>query len=182
MRSRLVFSDLHRRRAAEGRGGPENPSDAKARGPARPRRCMAASKPGDIVLDPFFGTGTTGAVAKKLGRRFIGCERDAGYIAPRRARASPRSSRCPEAPSRRRWPKGRKSASPSPAWSSAGMIAAGRRAVRRQAPLARDGARRRRRCLGEHRRLDPQDRRLGARPARLQRLDFLAHQPRWRGN
>jgi len=44
------------------------------------RVIMAASNPGDVVLDPFFGTGTTGAVAKKLGRRFIGCERDAGYI------------------------------------------------------------------------------------------------------
>jgi modification methylase len=31
------------------------------------------------VLDPFCGTGTTGAVAKKLGRRFVGCERDASY-------------------------------------------------------------------------------------------------------
>jgi modification methylase len=44
------------------------------------RVLLASTKPGDIVLDPFFGTGTTGAVAKKLGRRFIGIERDAGYI------------------------------------------------------------------------------------------------------
>jgi modification methylase len=41
----------------------------------------ATTKPGDVVLDPFFGTGTTGAVAKKLGRRFIGIERDDTYIA-----------------------------------------------------------------------------------------------------
>ncbi|MBI4922875.1 MAG: site-specific DNA-methyltransferase [Devosia nanyangense] len=41
----------------------------------------ATTKPGDVVLDPFFGTGTTGAVAKKLGRRFIGIERDTTYIA-----------------------------------------------------------------------------------------------------
>jgi modification methylase len=50
------------------------------------RIMMAASKPGDVVLDPFFGSGTTGAVAKKLGRHFIGCERDAIYIEAARAR------------------------------------------------------------------------------------------------
>jgi modification methylase len=41
----------------------------------------ATTKPGDVVLDPFFGTGTTGAVARKLGRRFIGIEREDTYIA-----------------------------------------------------------------------------------------------------
>ncbi|HEY0920606.1 DNA-methyltransferase, partial [Devosia sp.] len=41
----------------------------------------ATTKPGDIVLDPFFGTGTTGAVARKLGRRFIGIEREDTYVA-----------------------------------------------------------------------------------------------------
>ncbi len=45
------------------------------------RVLLASSKPGDIVLDPFFGSGTTGAVAKRLGRHFIGIERDEGYIA-----------------------------------------------------------------------------------------------------
>jgi len=43
------------------------------------RVLVGASRPGDIVLDPFFGTGTTGAVARRLGRYFIGIERDAGY-------------------------------------------------------------------------------------------------------
>ncbi len=43
------------------------------------RVLMATTRPGDVVLDPFFGTGTTGAAAKRLGRRFIGLERDAGY-------------------------------------------------------------------------------------------------------
>jgi len=43
------------------------------------RVLMAATKPGDVVLDPFFGTGTTGAVAKKLHRHFIGLERDPSY-------------------------------------------------------------------------------------------------------
>jgi modification methylase len=50
------------------------------------RVLLATSKPGDVVLDPFFGTGTTGAVAKKLGRHFIGVERDRGYIAAARKR------------------------------------------------------------------------------------------------
>ena len=45
------------------------------------RVIMASSHPGDVVLDPFFGTGTTGAVAKTLGRKYIGIERDADYIA-----------------------------------------------------------------------------------------------------
>lgn len=43
------------------------------------RVLVATTKPGDVVLDPFFGTGTTGAVAKKLGRSFIGIEREAAY-------------------------------------------------------------------------------------------------------
>lgn len=45
------------------------------------RVLLASSKPGDVVLDPFFGSGTTGAVARRLGRHFIGIERDEGYIA-----------------------------------------------------------------------------------------------------
>jgi modification methylase len=44
------------------------------------RIIMASTKPGDIVLDPFFGSGTTGAVAKRLGRHFVGIEREQDYI------------------------------------------------------------------------------------------------------
>ena len=44
------------------------------------RILLAATKPGDVVLDPFFGTGTTGAVAKRLGRDWIGIERESDYI------------------------------------------------------------------------------------------------------
>ncbi len=40
---------------------------------------VATTNPGDVVLDPFFGTGTTGAVAKMLGRDFIGIEREEAY-------------------------------------------------------------------------------------------------------
>ncbi len=43
------------------------------------RVIVATTNPGDVVLDPFFGTGTTGAVAKMLGRRFIGIEREEAY-------------------------------------------------------------------------------------------------------
>ena len=41
---------------------------------------ISSSKPGDLVLDPFFGTGTTGAVAKSTGRNYIGVEMDENYI------------------------------------------------------------------------------------------------------
>ena len=44
------------------------------------RVLLASTKVGDVVLDPFFGTGTTGAVAKKMGRNFIGIELDKDYI------------------------------------------------------------------------------------------------------
>ncbi len=50
------------------------------------RVLLASSKPGDVVLDPFFGTGTTGAVAKKMGRHYIGIERDAEYVEGARQR------------------------------------------------------------------------------------------------
>ena len=43
------------------------------------RVLLATTEPGDVVLDPFFGTGTTGAVAKRLGRQWIGCEREETY-------------------------------------------------------------------------------------------------------
>lgn len=43
------------------------------------RVLLSSTNPGDIVLDPFFGTGTTGAVAKALGRHFVGVEREKTY-------------------------------------------------------------------------------------------------------
>jgi len=43
------------------------------------RILLASSRPGDVVLDPFLGSGTTAAVARRLGRRFIGIERDEAY-------------------------------------------------------------------------------------------------------
>lgn len=44
------------------------------------RVIVAASKPGEVVLDPFFGSGTTGAVAKRLKRHFLGIERERRYV------------------------------------------------------------------------------------------------------
>jgi modification methylase len=74
-------------------GGPERlKRDGKKAHPTQKpeallhRVLLASTKPGDLVLDPFFGTGTTGAVARRLGRRFIGIERDPDYAALARAR------------------------------------------------------------------------------------------------
>ncbi len=61
-------------------------SGAKAHPTQKPeallhRVILSSTKPGDVILDPFFGVGTTGAVAKRLGRRFIGIEREVDYVA-----------------------------------------------------------------------------------------------------
>ncbi len=52
------------------------------------RVLMSSTRPGEVVLDPFFGTGTTGAAAVRLGRHFIGLERDPDYATLARARVS----------------------------------------------------------------------------------------------
>jgi modification methylase len=61
------------------------------------RILVASSREGDLVLDPFFGTGTTGAVAKRLRRRFIGIERDAVYVEAARARIAAIEPLAPDA-------------------------------------------------------------------------------------
>ena len=52
------------------------------------RVLLSSTNPGDVVLDPFFGVGTTGAAAKRLGRNFIGIEREADYVALAKARVA----------------------------------------------------------------------------------------------
>lgn len=52
------------------------------------RVILSSTKPGEVVLDPFFGSGTTGAVARRLGRRFIGLEREETYARLARKRVS----------------------------------------------------------------------------------------------
>ncbi|MBR1648137.1 MAG: site-specific DNA-methyltransferase [Alphaproteobacteria bacterium] len=73
------------------------------------RVLMASSNVGDVVLDPFFGTGTTGAVAKKIGRNFIGIERDATYVAGAKARIAEveriRSNACLNFTTKKRQPR-----------------------------------------------------------------------------
>ncbi len=73
------------------------------------RVMLSASNPGDVVLDPFFGTGTTGAVAKALGRRFIGIEREQVYARAARERIAAVEPLPPEAfataPSKRTEPR-----------------------------------------------------------------------------
>lgn len=89
------------------------------------RVLMAASNPGDVVLDPFFGSGTTGAVARKLRRHYIGIEREAAYVALARARiaAIPAPTNADAlfvTPSRRALPR-----VPFGALVAAGMVAVG---------------------------------------------------------
>ena len=70
---------------------------------------LSASNPGDVILDPFFGTGTTGAVAKALGRHFIGIERESVYAEAARRRIAAIQPLPPEAfataPSKRSEPR-----------------------------------------------------------------------------
>ncbi|HEU0221879.1 MAG TPA: site-specific DNA-methyltransferase [Paracoccaceae bacterium] len=85
--------------------GPERLRDAegaKAHPTQKPeallhRVLVASTRPGDVVLDPFFGTGTTGAVAKRLGRHFIGIEREPAYARAAEARIAEVAALDPDA-------------------------------------------------------------------------------------
>ena len=89
------------------------------------RVLVGASNPGDVVLDPFFGTGTTGAVARKLGRDYIGIERDEAIAGSRRNGSTP----CVATTARRLRSRRRNAARrgcPSASLSSAGCCAPAR--------------------------------------------------------
>ena len=142
------------------------------------RVLLAASNAGDLVLDPFFGSGTTGVAARRLSRSFIGIERDPAYAEAARRRIDAVEPLAEEAvataPTRRSEPRvafceRRRSGTGAP----------GGTAARRRAALERGGSGRRRARRRSSRRLDPQDRRAGAGVARLQRLDVLARRA-WR--
>ena len=60
------------------------------------RVILATTKAGDVILDPFFGVGTTGSVAKRLGRRFIGIEQNPGYVSLARSRIAQVTVAAPE--------------------------------------------------------------------------------------
>ncbi len=138
------------------------------------RVLLSASRVGDVVLDPFFGTGTTGAAAKRLGRHFIGIERDETYakLAEQRIKAV-----IPAAPEDLVVTGSKKAAQGALRRPGRGRAAgAGRQAVLPQGRARGAGAGRRFAGVRRPDRLDPQARRpAGERPG-VQRLDLLALQ------
>ena len=135
---------------------------------------LASTKPGDVVLDPFFGTGTTGAVAKRLGRHFIGIEREQAYIAAAQARIAAVE---PLAERRRSTVMTGKRAEPRIPFGTlieGGLIAPGPMLTDARAPVRAEVRADGSLGDGEPCRLDPPRRRAGAGARRLQRLDLLA--------
>ncbi len=137
------------------------------------RVILAASRPDDLVLDPFCGTGTTGAVARRLRRRFIGIERQAEYAAAAEARIAA-SEPLPE-PALATFMTAREAPRvPFAALIERGLLAPGIKLVdakRRHRALVRaDGAIALGEAVGSIHRIGAS----GARPRSLQRLDLLA--------
>ena len=99
------------------------------------RILLACTKPGDVVLDPFFGTGTTGAVARRLGRRWIGIEREPAYVKVARERID---STLPLDESAMTDDGRKRDSAPRVAFGvlvESGLVPPGHGADRRQAPL-----------------------------------------------
>ncbi len=137
------------------------------------RVILSSTNPGDVVLDPFFGSGTTGAVAKRLDRRFIGIERDPDYIrvARRRIEAVVPAEDDAIAVTRSKKSEPR---IPFGTLVERGLLKPGAILDRARRTSPREGARRRlarvRGCDG----FDPPHRRACAGARCLQRLDLLA--------
>ena len=141
------------------------------------RTVLAATELGDVVLDPFFGSGTTGAVARKLGRHFIGIDSNPDYVTLARRRLA--RVRRPADPQLMTTPA--KRSQPRIPFRLAGGARPGiprHRAHRRAPTLFGAGAGRRhpgrRRCA----RLHPSSRGLRPEGAGLQRLAVLARRRR----
>ena len=137
------------------------------------RVLLSSSKPGDLVIDPFNGTGTTGAVAKRLGRRYIGFERDQTYAAaarsPHRRDRTAAGSHLGAVHDR-----ARRAARGVLRTDRARHDFARHQTGRFQEAPRRAGPRRRRHHARRQGRLDPPHGRGGAGLRRLQRLDLLA--------
>lgn len=93
------------------------------------RVILASTDPGDLVFDPFFGTGTTGAAARYLRRDWLGVERDAAYVALARARIAGVEPLPPDHPHTQPIPSRRPYKVPFRALLRAGYVRAGRRLV-----------------------------------------------------
>ena len=137
------------------------------------RIMLASTKPGDVILDPFFGSGTTGAVAKRLSRNFVGMEREQAYIDAARDRIAAVE---PLPPVDLSILTGKR-AEPRVAFVSlidAGIVRPGTflydSRKRWVAKVRADGTI----AAGDRRRLHPPRRRGSAGAGRLQRLDLLA--------
>ncbi len=137
------------------------------------RVLLSSTRPDDLVLDPFSGTGTTGAVAKRLGRRFVGCEQDPKYAKAAEKRIA--ATKPLEAPTLAPFVTAREAPRvPFAALIERGLVTPGRPAG--QLKETSQGARSRR-WRGVPRRdgrLDSPDRSNCPRSRRLQRLDLLA--------
>ena len=137
------------------------------------RIILASSNKGDVILDPFLGSGTTAAVAKRLGRCFIGIEREQAYAEAARTRLAAVTAAQIALGRDRARQAGRSAHSVRGAGRDRADLA-GHRALRRPRASRGRGAGRRQHRLCRRARLDPQDRRACARRCRLQRLDLLA--------